>query len=187
MSFADELRKIDAQAETVRQIDPNTEYFMRKMLSTIQSACQTAAAAGKRRISGYVRHWSDDGYEEFELVSALPSVAYYQARAAELNRSRKYADGGVCSVSTGTQEIRLYQEYLCGLNDLSSAQRVRQRLMTEIGKLGFTEYNVQIQTLEDTYVVYKTSASLFSRRASATVSTRKGPAPLYVPHIEIAW
>lgn len=185
MSFADDLRNIDPKAREAEQLARAAKGMAQEMLSTAQNACARAANSGKRSISGYVRWYVDDGYPEREFVSALPSAKQYQGMAME---SRRWSTSDIYGPNgTHTYEDRLYVDFLHSPypSDLSFARMVRNHLILGIQKLGFIRYNVTIQALEDIYMVRKITRGCLVQRKSLT--TRKGPQPIYLLKIEIAW
>lgn len=186
MSFADDLRNLDPKAREAEQLARAAKGMAQELLSTAQNACARAANSGKRSISGYVRWYVDDGYPEREFVSALPSAKQFNGMAVGSSRWGASEINGRPK-GTHTYEYRLYSDFLRSPNpsDLSFARMVRNHLILGIQKLGFTRYNVTIQALEDIYMVEKLSRGDLIQRKSLT--TRKGPQPIYLLKIEIAW
>lgn len=174
MTYADQLRNLNPKDQEARKKDWFAQNYARKMLGTAQCACSVAANAGVHRISGYVRRYMDDGYEEMAFASALPTVTTGAS-------SWKWYDYH----ETGTRESRLYREFLVDPYDLALNRLIGQYLVAGIKKLGFTKYKVSIERHPDYYAVYKTVRFVNHYRTITTL--RQDPKPVYILKIEIEW
>lgn len=185
MSYADQLRNLDPKARKAEMTAKRAMEDSADMLSAVQQACGIAANNGKRRISGYVRWYQDDGYPQKEFVSELPSVKQYQE--ADSKPSRFHTNSSYALPGTYTHEERLYSGYIIIPNEPSYLRQVGANLILKIKKLGFTKYKMQILKLDDFYIVHKTTVGHILGLDRNSLTIRKDPKPVYILKIEIEW
>ena len=180
MNFADELRHYNKKSERETITNANLNKDSALFIELIKNACIDANKKHKNSISVYFTSYLSDGYKEYGWTNCLPTIEYYRKSANEFNRGKNYDDGSKVSTNLGRYETRLYGNLIFFSQDrLSYANMLKKQLCNELNKMGFENFSVQIQQLDDIYVIHNRTASFFSRKVTETISVRK-EAKIYV-------
>ena len=187
MNFADELRHYNKKSERETITNANLNKDSALFIELIKNACIDANKKHKNSISVYFTSYLSDGYKEYGWTNCLPTIEYYRKSANEFNRGKNYDDGSTVSTNLGRYETRLYGNLIFFSQDrLSYANMLKKQLCNELNKMGFENFSVQIQQLDDIYVIHNRTASFFSRKVTETISVRK-EAKIYVLNFKIHW
>ena len=90
------------------------------------------------------------------VLMLIRNIEYYRKSANEFNRGKNYDDGSKVSTNLGRYETRLYGNLIFFSQDrLSYANMLKKQLCNELNKMGFENFSVQIQQLDDIYVIHK--------------------------------
>ena len=126
-------------------------------------------------------------YMEATLSYDRTFAEKHSVAAMLLFNRRNYDDGSKVSTNLGRYETRLYGNLIFFSQDrLSYANMLKKQLCNELNKMGFENFSVQIQQLDDIYVIHNRTASFFSRKVTETISVRK-EAKIYVLNFKIHW
>lgn len=193
-NFVDELRNYDEAEERQKLLNEEKQNMLVEVnrevpfyINLIKQACIKANKQYENSTSFYVTETYSDGYSDRDTIEKLPTVEQYEKAADEFNKA-KYLQGSKCHyASSSNYETRLYGNlHYYNLDQLNYIKMLKTRLNKELKKMGFQNFTIEIQALNDTYIIHNRSVGFFSSVVSEHISTRT-KSKLYVLHFKLKW
>ena len=184
MSFADDLRSHSPGKDSEKRIREEAERTADNIIVQLKGKCNSAAEHGENSFSGYIRSYFYDDEYYLDFYADLPTVSQWEERAAK--RTAEKYNGGLYAKYPQTHEYSLFSNYV--LTDcVDYINAIRDSLVKKISMLGFSNYHIDVISLDDITIVEHAQRVIIRGYIRYTISTRAGNKTYYTLKIGVRW